>query len=441
MGNDPQIRRRKYPLGEAVDLEILSQDPYPTFARLRVEEPVSWVPALGMWLLTRRKDVLDVLKDTETFTTDAESSTIRTTFGPQMLSTEGAQQRRHRRRANAMNRQAYIDAHLVDPIRNEAERLLAELGKRGSFELRRQFAAPLALFSVATLLGLSARDFPFLRTTYDRFAAALANFTGDREVRAAGLTAADSFRKYLKPRLRASGGMPQGTLLAELSAPTGPSGAAGEDLSEEEICSNAMLILFGGLETTEAMIANAAWALGTHDDARATVGEDTGRIRQALHESLRWGRRGAIVHPSRDARRAIARRRYLRRRNRAMHVGCGQPQSGTFRCTRHVRNRTGQLRGPSGVRLREAHLFGRVTCANRSADRARIAVRHVGRLADRQKAIAGAGGIRVSQAAGSVGRAVASDAGYLAGSCSANFTARRTQRLRSASVSCPSWPT
>ena len=51
-----RIRRRgktSFPLGAAVTLEQLDHDPHPVLAGLREHEPVSWLPALGGWLVTR----------------------------------------------------------------------------------------------------------------------------------------------------------------------------------------------------------------------------------------------------------------------------------------------------------------------------------------------------------------------------------------------------
>jgi cytochrome P450 len=66
-------------IGETVTLESLERDPYPIYARLRDEEPVNFVPAVGLWLVTRHDDVKRVTNDPETFTaaTEPSSSTAR----------------------------------------------------------------------------------------------------------------------------------------------------------------------------------------------------------------------------------------------------------------------------------------------------------------------------------------------------------------------------
>ena len=42
-----------FPLGAAVTLTELEADPHPVLARLRARVPVSWLPILGGWLVTR----------------------------------------------------------------------------------------------------------------------------------------------------------------------------------------------------------------------------------------------------------------------------------------------------------------------------------------------------------------------------------------------------
>ena len=45
-------RTRRFPLGARITVEALADDPYPLFHELRAAEPVTWVPELGMWMLT-----------------------------------------------------------------------------------------------------------------------------------------------------------------------------------------------------------------------------------------------------------------------------------------------------------------------------------------------------------------------------------------------------
>ena len=72
-------------IGGTVTIEDLDRDPYPIYARLRDEEPVSWVPAVGLWLVTRFDDVRRVDLDPQTFTAATQPSTLNRTMGVNML--------------------------------------------------------------------------------------------------------------------------------------------------------------------------------------------------------------------------------------------------------------------------------------------------------------------------------------------------------------------
>ena len=93
---EPQAGRGAFPLGETVALADLDDDPHPLLARLRQQEPVSWLPALNGWLVTRRDLALRVLRDTVAFTVDDPRFTTARVVGPSMLSLDGAEHGRHR---------------------------------------------------------------------------------------------------------------------------------------------------------------------------------------------------------------------------------------------------------------------------------------------------------------------------------------------------------
>src|ERR671934_35353 len=95
---------------------------------------------------------------------------------------------------------------------------------------------------------------------------------------------------------------------APLSAAIGPAlerepaasllaAAAGESggLERERVISNAAVLLFGGIETTEGMIANAVLHLLSHRDQLALVKADPGLLPNAIEESVRLEPAAAVV--------------------------------------------------------------------------------------------------------------------------------------------------
>src|ERR687896_2102053 len=90
------MRAAAFPLGAAVTLAQLDADPHPLLARLREHEPVSWLPALDGWLVTRRDLAMQVMRDPATFTVDDPRFSTGQVVGPSMLSLDGAVHARHR---------------------------------------------------------------------------------------------------------------------------------------------------------------------------------------------------------------------------------------------------------------------------------------------------------------------------------------------------------
>ena len=56
-------RETRFPIGAGVSLRDLDGDVHPVLARLRASEPVSWIPVLDGWLVTRRDLCIDVIRD------------------------------------------------------------------------------------------------------------------------------------------------------------------------------------------------------------------------------------------------------------------------------------------------------------------------------------------------------------------------------------------
>src|SRR5881227_669840 len=83
-------------LGAAVTLDQLDRDPHPVLARLREHEPVSWLPSLDGWLVTRHDLALAAMRDSRSFTVDDPRFSTAQVIGPSMLSLDGDEHARHR---------------------------------------------------------------------------------------------------------------------------------------------------------------------------------------------------------------------------------------------------------------------------------------------------------------------------------------------------------
>ena len=153
----PIDRAGAFPIGAAATLEDL-EHPHVLLARLREREPVSWLPALEAWLVTRRDLALQVMRDAETFTVEDPRFSTGRVVGPSMLTLDGAAHARHRAPFARPFRLAAVRERFAEPVAAEADRLIDAFELAGHAELRREFAGPLAAAAVTHVLGLEGAD-------------------------------------------------------------------------------------------------------------------------------------------------------------------------------------------------------------------------------------------------------------------------------------------
>lgn len=247
-------RLSQFPIGASITLADLEDNVHPLLHRLRAAEPVSWVPALNGWLITRRDYTIKVMRDAKTYTVDHPGFSTAQVVGPSMLSLDGSEHLRQRTPFERPFRLEAVQTRFRQPVADHVQHLLASFADRGSAELRRDFAGPVAVKTMITALGLEDVTVAAVLDWYDTIVDAVTRVTAGEPVSAAARTAFAALRDHLRPALQQP---PEANLLAAASGV-----AAG--LPEEQIVANATILLFGGIETTEGMIANAFYFLLTH---------------------------------------------------------------------------------------------------------------------------------------------------------------------------------
>jgi cytochrome P450 len=235
------------------------------------------VPALGAWLVTGYPQAVAVLRDARTFTVDDPRFSTARVVGPSMLSLDGAAHGRHRAPFTDAFRAATVRARLETYTRAEADRLVRAIAPQGSGELRRAVAGPLAVAVIAEALGLRDTDPAKILAWYDGIVSAV-------QAAQAGPDPIPS-EAFADLAASLSEALPGSPLLAGVT----------DALGEEEAISNAAVLMFGGIETTEGMIANVMLHLLANPEALATVRSDPGLVPAAIEESLRLEPAAAVV--------------------------------------------------------------------------------------------------------------------------------------------------
>ncbi|WP_433251975.1 cytochrome P450 [Actinomadura nitritigenes] len=287
MTSEPTSR---FPVGAAAAVADLEDDPHPLLARLRAAEPVSWLPALGGWLVTSRDLAQRVMRDAAAFTVDDPRFSTARVVGPSMLSLDGPVHTRHRDPFARPFRPARTRERFTAFVEAEVARLVGGLAPAGRAELRGELAGPLAVAVVAEALGLEGVDAATIRSWYGAFVEAVSAITagGDAPARADeayALLRAAVEKAITEKAVTADG---PGSLLAEAAAD-------GAGLTTAEVVANAAILMFGGIDTTEGMIANTVLHLLGHPGQLRLVLDDPGLLPAAIEESLRLEPSASVV--------------------------------------------------------------------------------------------------------------------------------------------------
>lgn len=258
--------------GAAVTLAELDTDPYPVLARLRETEPVSWVPVLDGWLVTRRDLCIELMRDAERFTVDDPRFSTARVVGPSMLSLDGVEHRRHRDPFAVGLRRPQVMEQFADRVRGEAVSLVDGLRPAGHAEIRRDLAGPLAVRVVAAALDLLDVEPGVVLGWYDEIVNAVDRVSAGGEIGDRASEAVAALDRHVAATIDRGGGV--------LADATGT-------LARPEIVSNAGVMMFGGIETSEGMTTSLFFHVLSTPGALDAVLADRSLVPNAVEESLR----------------------------------------------------------------------------------------------------------------------------------------------------------
>jgi cytochrome P450 len=270
--------------GEQITLEALERDPYPIYARLRDEEPVAWVPAVQLRLVTRYEDVRTVDLSPELFTAATDPSTLNRTMGVNMLGSEGPDQQRIRRVVEPPFRPRDVEERTQGMIPALANELIDGFESRGECDLFREFADPMSVRSLRFMLGLDEVPWEDLLRWNEGLMPGLANFEADPVKQAPADEASAALGDVIERVLDRVQEEPDGSVLASMLHHD----RDGDAMSRDEIVANTRLMLSGGLQEPRDLIALVVHALGSDPPQLEEVRANRALIKAAVEETLRW---------------------------------------------------------------------------------------------------------------------------------------------------------
>ncbi len=276
--------------------------PHATFARLRAEQPVTWCDesnGSGYWAVLKYRDIIDVSRDVETFTSragirleqmDADETAARRT----MMEMDPPEHTRLRRLVSRVFTRRIVETY-EEQIRELAVEVIERAIEHNEFDFVEQIAAELPMRMLGRLLGTPDQDGYTLVELGD---ALLGNSDPEFTQHVVDLVDTDEFRmmpfrspaglelfKYAQHTADIRRANPTDDVIAKLLEPT----TDGEPLTELEYNNFFALLVAAGNDTTRYTMAGSIKALIERPNLIGQLRQaDDAAWRTATDELLRW---------------------------------------------------------------------------------------------------------------------------------------------------------
>jgi pimeloyl-[acyl-carrier protein] synthase len=266
-------------------------DPYPTYHRLRAEDPVHH-SALGFWVLTRYADVIAMLRDPRlvkepiaAFVAARFGMAVPPGLGLSMLDRDPPDHTRLRGLVSKAFTPRALES-LRPHIQEIVDGLLARVEHRRAMDLIDEFAYPLPVLVICEMLGVPVEDHERFRQWGLDIARGLdaIMLPPDSEVARRSMAARHALSDYFRELIATRRAAPREDVLSALIAAE----EAGDRLNGEELLATCILLLVAGHETTVNLIGNGTLALLRHPDELAKLRDNPGLIGTAVEELLRY---------------------------------------------------------------------------------------------------------------------------------------------------------
>lgn len=291
--------------------------PYPTFAKLRDDDPIAFNDHLGAWVVTRYDDVTTILHDTERF-----SSLMPT--GPQavggalqgamaelmadpdmadtfeavmsdrsraavLLNADPPEHRRQRVLVNGAFRPGNIKA-LEGRMTEVAHELLDEVigdtapGERSTAEIVQRFCVLFPMTIIAAALGVGDDDLARFKRWSDDVVMPVGNHSPSVDQVRGFLTSSREFSDYFREKLAERRRAPQHDVISDVANAE----LDGERLSEAEMLSMLQQFLVAGNETTTNLLSNVIRHFAERPELQTRIRDDRSLVPGLVEEALRF---------------------------------------------------------------------------------------------------------------------------------------------------------
>ncbi|SNR56969.1 Cytochrome P450 [Actinomadura mexicana] len=272
-------------------------DPYPLYSRMRAECPVFYAQEHDLWIVTRHEDVLAVVRDTKTFSSEnAVRASVRPLpapalavlaegwpLSPTLTDSDGDVHRRLRLLVSKAFTPRRIQ-EMEGPVRRMTDELIDGFAAEGRADIIERFAWHLPLAAIADILGVPRKDVPLLhRWSYSWLR--LMQATDPPEELMACASDVVSMQRYFMEELRRREREGGSDLMAELLTARI---AGREPLTTVEAMRVPMNLIIAGHVTVTRAIGNGLTTLLAAPEQLEAVRRDPDLIPTMVEEILRF---------------------------------------------------------------------------------------------------------------------------------------------------------
>lgn len=264
-------------------------NPYPFYHQLRDSDPIHWAvmppPLNGMWICTRYKDIVSILKEARL------SKRWDRLLSPEQMGPNHRamlfQDPPDHTRLRSLVAQAFTPKRtqlLQSKIETIVNHLIDQVLSEGKMDFIDKFALPLPVTVIAELLGVPVED----RHEFQQWTQTIVR-GGDgarstEEATNQSLVAQQAINDYFQNLVDLRRREPSDDLISALIAARDLE----DRLSEDELLQTCNLLLIAGFETTVNLMGNGLLALLRHPEQLTMLREDPGLITSAIEEMLRF---------------------------------------------------------------------------------------------------------------------------------------------------------
>ena len=266
----------------AYDLFDVHDDPYPTFARMRAEDPAYWNESRDLWMLTRFNDVQAAARTWKTFSSrkgvvlDDESDF----YAPGGFVDQDPPSHDRLRKVVTSYFSPKATEILAGYVRNRTRALLEPLRAVGVLDVVSDIARPLPTDVVSMILGVPAEDHELVSSW---FVGMLERIPGQVDAPPSAWSANRAMRSYMTELIGERSKRPKDDLATVLVG-----ARRARQLTHAEAVGMCVFMFYAGIITTAGLIGNSILNLLNFPDQLDAMRCDGRRMPTAVEELLRY---------------------------------------------------------------------------------------------------------------------------------------------------------